>query len=198
VSALEFRSLATRFVGPIDLSIAAGECVALTGESGSGKTLLLRAAADLDPHRGDAYLDGESCAAMPAWDWRRRVGLLPTESAWWYERVGEHFSDSDCDSIAALGLSADLLEANVSRLSTGERQRLALARLLARAPRALLLDEPTASLDPDNTRRVEKLIERYRSSTSAPVLWVSHDPVQAERIGDRTYRLVCGRLSETS
>jgi ABC-type iron transport system FetAB ATPase subunit len=75
----------------------------------------------------------------------------------------------------------------VRRLSTGERQRLALLRLLAGKPQVLLLDEPTASLDPRSTRAVEQLVTHYRLHHQAAVLWVSHDADQARRIADRYY-----------
>jgi len=86
---------------------------------------------------------------------------------------------------------------DVQRLSTGERQRLAIARLLARTPEALLLDEPTGSLDPDNVERMEHLLAQYRSDRGAPVLWVSHDPDQAERVATRQFTLRDGRLVES-
>jgi putative ABC transport system ATP-binding protein len=75
-----------------------------------------------------------------------------------------------------------VLEWTVSRLSTGERQRLALARLLALQPQVLLLDEATANLDPPNRDRVEDLIQDYRREQGAAVLWVSHDPDQRRRL----------------
>jgi putative ABC transport system ATP-binding protein len=74
----------------------------------------------------------------------------------------------------------------VTRLSTGERQRLALVRLLAQTPEALLLDEATANLDPSNGARVESVVETYRKAQGAAVLWVSHDPEQRRRIGGRS------------
>lgn len=70
----------------------------------------------------------------------------------------------------------------VSRLSSGERQRLSLARLLAGYPKVLLLDEPTANLDKANTNRVEELILTYLREQGASALWVSHDPEQRHRM----------------
>ena len=101
------------------------------------------------------------------------------------------------ETLAPYGFEPDALSWNVQRLSTGERQRLAIARLLARTPKALLLDEPTASLDPDNVDRMERLLEDYRKERGAPVLWVSHDPDQAERVATRHVTLRDGRLVET-
>lgn len=172
--------------------------MALSGPSGAGKSLLLRAIADLVPHQGDARLDDTLCSAMPPSQWRRQVGFLPAESAWWAPRVGAHFDRTDSIEFGSLGFEADVLDWEVARLSTGEKQRLALLRLLANRPRALLLDEPTASLDPDSVGRVEQLLHAYRQQHAAPVLWVSHDPAQRERVAQRVLELDAGRLREAS
>ncbi len=97
-------------------------------------------------------------------------------------------------ALAALGFGPEVLDWEVARLSTGERQRLALLRLLGNAPQALLLDEPTAALDPASRARVEAVVADYRRKREAAVLWVSHDPAQIGRVADRHYRLEDGRL----
>ena len=78
---LVLKGLRRLHVGPVDLAVAAGECVAIMGASGAGKSVLLRAVADLDPHEGDAWLDGAACSAMPAPRWRQRVSQLRMPSA---------------------------------------------------------------------------------------------------------------------
>ena len=185
-----------RQIGPMGFSVAAGECVCLAGASGAGKSILMRALADMEPHRGEVYLDGAACFTIAPPQWRRRVGLLAAESAWWHDRVGAHFPRMDETLLAELGFETAVMAADVHRLSTGERQRLALLHLLMQQPDALLLDEPTASLDPENTRRVEALLTRYRETQGASVLWVSHDPLQAQRVAQRRWRLEEGRLHE--
>ena len=82
----------------------------------------------------------------------------------------------------------------MAHLSSGERQRLALLRALALGPHALLLDEPTASLDAEATAAVEALIDRHLSDRMA-VLLVSHDPRQLTRLAARRYRVVDGVVS---
>ncbi len=180
----------------LDLEIRPGEIVCLAGPSGSGKSLLLRAVADLIPHQGRVLLNGEDCAGMPAHIWRRRVSLLPAESRWWADLVGEHFPQPVSEEMAALGFGPEVMQWQVARCSTGERQRLAILRLLAQAPSALLLDEPTASLDHESIGRVEEMIDRYRRLHRAPVLWVSHDPDQMRRVADRRLEINGGRVEE--
>ena len=190
--------LSTHTVEAINLELAAGECVCLAGPSGAGKTQLLRAIADLDPHHGEVMLDGRSARNFSAHEWRRAVGLLPAESQWWMDRIGDHFSRIDEAQWRALGFSADTADWQVSRCSTGERQRLALLRLLANAPRVLLLDGPTASLDPVSVVRVEQLIADYRQQQQAAVLWVSHDAAQRARVAVRELSIEGGRLREAA
>jgi ABC-type iron transport system FetAB ATPase subunit len=175
--------------GPYDLEVGSGECVTLAGESGAGKTLLLRAIADLEPHTGELWLDGVECAELDAPAWRRRVGLLPSESRWWRARVGEHFTSQQLPELERLGFGRDVLEWTTERLSSGERQRLALLRLLVQEPTALLLDEPTAHLDRESTTRVESLLADYHERTGASVLWVTHSERQGPRVATRHLRV---------
>lgn len=169
----------------LTLELNGPACLGLTGPSGSGKSLLLRAIADLDPSGGTAQLDGAARDAMAAHIWRRRVGYLPADSAWWSDRVGDHFNDAHTYALEPLGFDDDVLNWSVARLSSGERQRLALSRLLSRTPDVLLLDEPTASLDADRTRSVESIVAGYTQAHAAPLIWVSHDAQQVQRIADR-------------
>lgn len=192
---LRLAGIRPKVLEPVDLEVVAGESVFLSGPSGSGKSLLLRAIADLDPHLGEVWIDGVPRSALSAPEWRRRVGLLPAESLWWQDKVGDHFpipgpraGTTDVEIAAILNrldFGAEVLGWSVSRLSTGERQRLALARLIANGPEALLLDEATANLDPANRDRVEALVRDYRRERAAAVLWVSHDRSQRRRLAGR-------------
>ena len=193
---LRIEGLATSLIGPVSFDIAAGECVALMGTSGAGKSLLLRAIVDLDPSTGNVRVGDRVRSDMPGSEWRKLVALVPAESGWWADRVCDHFP-SKSDAIApieALGL-IDSLDWDVSRLSTGERQRLAIARALCRKPEALLLDEPAASLDEQSTRRVEELIHECCKRGMA-LLLVTHDRQQAERMAKRVLRMSDGRIEK--
>jgi len=174
------------------------ELVCLSGPSGSGKSLLLRAIADLIVHQGDTYLDDKKCSAVNPVSWRQWVGLLPAESAWWFDRVGDHFKQQNHDYLAELNLPDESLDWEVARCSTGEKQRLAIARLLQLKPKALLLDEPTASLDAESVKKVESVIQKYIAEFNVPVIWVSHDNEQIKRLTKRVFRIENKEIKEVS
>ena len=176
------HALRTGPIERIDIALAAGSCLGVSGPSGSGKSLMLRALADLDPHQGDIRLNGAAQSDTSPTDWRRQVAWVAAESAWWADTVKEHFDHIDPSAWKALGFAPETADWEVRRLSTGEKQRLGLLRALQNEPQVLLLDEPTSALDASNTERVEKLISEYRSRTGAAVIWVSHDPAQLDRV----------------
>lgn len=184
-------------VGPmqgIHFEVEPGEVLALSGASGSGKSRLMRAIADLDAHEGDIRLGDIAQNAIPGHRWRQQVMLVPADSQWWADTVGAHFPAPEAVDWAALGFTPEVATWEVSRLSSGERQRLALLRALSHQPRALLLDEPTANLDADTTARVEQwLLTRIRDG-ACPTVWVSHDPAQIERVAQRHLRIRDHRL----
>jgi len=167
------------------------------GPSGAGKTLLLRAVADLDPNEGLVTLDGRDRSTIAGPEWRRLVGYVPAEPGWWADTVGEHFGEWT----AALAFVSDLGFPNeakawpITRLSTGERLRLALARALMMRPKVLLLDEPTAALDGASVAAVEALINA-RLRTGLAVLWVTHDAEQAKRVAHRLLVVEAGQVRE--
>jgi putative ABC transport system ATP-binding protein len=196
-TALLVKGLRSAFAGPFELDLGKGACAAITGPSGSGKSLFLRMIADLDPSEGDIWLNGRERASMPAPQWRKLVTYVSAESGWWADMVIQHFPANTRSEVAALsarlGVRADLLDAPVAQLSTGEKQRLSLARALLTNPPVLLLDEPTGPLDEDSVTLVEALLqERLAAGTS--ILLVTHNPAQAERLGVDRYRMMAGHM----
>lgn len=181
----------------VSLEVAEGEVLCVQGTSGSGKSLLLRAVADLIPHAGEVFLDGEACSDIMPTKWRREVSFLSAEALWWEDRVGEHFLNPMAeDRLGALALDLDCLEWDVSRLSMGERQRLGLLRMLDREPSVLLLDEPTSNLDSKTSKAVESLLLEYIESKGACAIWVTHDEGQAKQLGGRHFHMVNKQLME--
>jgi putative ABC transport system ATP-binding protein len=189
---LRIVNLRSRLAGPFDLELETGECVAITGPSGSGKSLFLRMIADLDPNQGDVFLDGAERRTFTAPAWRRRVLYNAAEPGWWRDNVAEHFPAEAMafarDMAPRLALAPALLDAPVVQLSTGERQRTALIRALALNAPVLLLDEPSGALDQDSTGLVEAIL-RERLAAGVSIAMVTHSEDQAKRLGHRHLRM---------
>jgi putative ABC transport system ATP-binding protein len=194
---LQVRDLRTNILKPATFSVSAGECIAVRGPSGAGKTLLLRALADLDPNEGLVTLDGRDRSTITGPEWRRLVGYVPAEPGWWADRVGDHFGEwtAALAFVRDLGFPEKIKAWPVTQLSTGERLRLALVRALMVRPTMLLLDEPTAALDAASVSAVESLISA-RMRTGLAVLWVTHDTEQAKRVAHRLLVVEAGLVRE--
>lgn len=188
----------------VSFTVSAEQLVLLYGVSGSGKSVLMRALADLIVHEGEVFLDGAEQRSICPENWRRQVMYFSAETAWWRETVKEHFETlPSSETLRKLGLDNDYLKRSVNSLSSGEKQRLALLRGLVYEPRVLLLDEITANLDFDTTLRVEKMVLEYCRRHQAGVLWVSHDQAQQTRLADAEWLwdiedLYAGRPGESS
>jgi putative ABC transport system ATP-binding protein len=196
-AALLIKALRSAFAGPFELTLGAGACAAITGPSGSGKSLFLRMIADLDPNEGRVWSRGIERASVSAPAWRKQTTYVSAESGWWADTVVEHFPAAKRSEAAALadrlGLRPDLWDAPVAQLSTGEKQRFSLVRAMLPDSPVLLLDEPTGPLDEESVARVESLL-RERMTNGTSILLVTHDTSQAQRLGGQHYRMMAGRL----
>jgi len=202
---LEARGLARTAGGRLlfeglSLEVSSGETLVVSGPSGAGKTQLLRLLAWLDPpDRGEVFLDGRPVGEVGPAEWRARVTLVPQRVPVYpgsprafAAAVGRLGAQRGRNGIDPVEVAArwDLEEAAWDKswldLSGGERQRVALAIALSRDPEVLLLDEPTGALHPEAVAAVEAdLAERT-------VVWVTHDRVQAERLGGRRLEMSRG------
>jgi len=186
-SLLDVQGLSGEYFAPLSLQLEAGAGLCLFGVSGSGKSQFLRALVDLELHQGAVFLQGVEQQHMAAPLWRRKVAYLPAESGWWATRVGEHFATKpSVEQLGSLGLETSILTREVDGISSGERQRLGLLRLLVQRPQVILLDEPSANLDPESTLKMEQVVCAYVRESQAAAIWVSHDPLQRARIADRS------------
>ncbi|KVN55310.1 ABC transporter ATP-binding protein [Burkholderia ubonensis] len=200
-------------LAPTDFSLPAGARVAITGPSGSGKSVLLRALALLDPLDGGRVLwRGRPIRRSAIPRYRRSVAYLrqrPAQTDGTVESQLRYpyslavyrdltFDRARAEQLAArAGRGADFLDKRASELSGGEAQIAALLRVLQLDPDVLLLDEPTSALDPDSTRAIEALVGAWFDAApdARAYLWISHDPAQAARIGTLRVTMQAGVLS---
>ncbi len=200
---------AVRVLDGVDLTLAAGESLALTGESGSGKSTLLHLVAGLDsPDRGSLVVDGTDMAqatdAQRAALRRDGVGLVfqqfnlipsldvAANLAFQARLAGRYDAAWARELAQVLGLEP-LLQRYPEQLSGGQQQRVAIGRALAARPRLVLADEPTGNLDETTGDAVMALLLRLVAQTGAGLLMVTHSPRLAARL-DRRVHLSAGRL----
>lgn len=191
----------------VSLEVGAGEVIGLRGPSGAGKSTLLGAVVGLNrPHSGRVRIGGVDTADLPKKELRRRVQLVPQHprealNPW---RTAEQLAREPLDIHRAgerrarraharalleeLGL-AGRLDARPAELSTGQCQRVCLARALVLGPRLLLADEPVSSLDPELAEEMLDLIATAAERDGAGVLLVSHDRARLKRVSDRVVEL---------
>lgn len=201
---LTINSLEIKAISAQGLSIEPGDCISLSGASGMGKSLFLKGVADLIQNRGELFLDRENRSEMSAPDWRRRVTYVGAKSAWWLDRVRDHFQDLDWleTMLPSVDLSAKTLDWTISRLSSGEAQRLCLLRALEGTydgeVRYFLLDEPTSALDGGRQAMVENLLHNFLAAKRIAVLFVSHDERQIERFAQKQWLIYDRRVREVT
>jgi len=199
-----------KILSDIDLEIKAGEIFTFIGPSGSGKTTILRLIDLLDrPTSGRIVFDGEDTAVSETKQLaiRRRMGMVFQKPAVLNATVSENvafglkFRHVPREEIekrvpAALELVGlpDLSGQRAPTLSGGEMQRVALARAMVTQPDVLLLDEPTANLDPVSSDLIEDLILRINKKFRTTIVMSTHDMIQGQRLADRIGVIMNGRL----
>ncbi|MBT0566618.1 ABC transporter ATP-binding protein [Williamsia sp. CHRR-6] len=182
----------------LNVSVSAGECVALLGPSGSGKSTALRCIAGVDvPTRGSVVIDGVDMTAVPPE--RRRVGFLTQRPLLFpHLSVLDNVAFADRANGASrraaratarhhldLVSAGELADRGSSELSGGQAQRVALARTLAARPGILLLDEPFSALDTALRTQMYDLLRRIRAELAPTIVVVTHDQSEAATVAER-------------
>ena len=211
---LQLRAINKRFgerqvLHQLDLDVAKGECVALLGASGCGKSTALRLIAGLDhPDQGSIRINGAEMVDVSAE--RRRVGmvfqsyaLFPHLNVWDNLELGLRMRGSSAATrderirgvLEVLQLSGQARQ-RPSQLSGGQRQRVALARALLRDPLVYLLDEPMSNLDAQLREDLRPQLRRLMIGGEQPVVYVTHDQQEAMALADRIAVMREGRIEQ--
>lgn len=191
------------------LRLAPGERLSLVGRSGSGKSTLLRLCNRLlEPTAGTIRFRGRELAAYDPGPLRRSVGLVPQEPIWLpgdarsnlvaardlglveEEAVEERLAGA----MELAGIDADWMGRGEDQLSLGQRQRIALGRVLFNRPEVVLLDEPSSALDPPAARALIQQLRRLGEQGRIAMIMVTHRLDDARRFGTRTAVLESGRI----
>jgi putative ABC transport system ATP-binding protein len=186
----------------VTLDIVDDGVTVLLGPSGAGKSTLLRLCNRLEvPSDGTVRFHDQDLAGLDPLDVRRRVGMVFQRPVLFAGTVRDNLAEADGaagdarfqEALTRAALDGSFLERPAGQLSGGEAQRVCLARALVAGPEAVLMDEPTSSLDGAAEARLERL-GRELADAGTPVVWVTHDLAQMERIADRVAVLLEGSV----
>lgn len=204
---ITFSANNQRIIDDISLDVEHGDFISIVGPSGSGKSTLLKIIADLlPPDRGELRFRGKPYTDYPPTGLRQQIMMCFQTPYLFGETVVEnldfpfqvrHEKPDRAKMIRLLKdfqLDESFLEKDVTTLSGGEKQRIALIRSLMFDPDILLLDEVTASLDVENTEIVEQAM-RDRHEQGTTILMITHNPAQSRRNANRLIEITDGRIS---
>jgi putative ABC transport system ATP-binding protein len=185
----------------IRLAVPAAGITVVQGPSGSGKSTLTRLTNRLlDPTAGSVSLRGTDVRDLDVLELRRTVGMVFQRPTLFEGTVRDNLEATGVEDVERhkemldeVGLGDGFLERDGSTLSGGEAQRVCLARALLMRPSVLVADEPTASLDHESVLALERLA-RGLADDGVPILWVTHDLAQVERIADARVTIEAGRV----
>ena len=193
----------------LTMDLEAGAIYAVFGPSGAGKSTLLRLLNRLeDPTAGTLWFRGTPYPRFSPLELRQRIAMVFQVPVVFAGTVGENLvaplrlhrremTFSEVPRILALaGLDASFIDRSSERLSVGEKQRVCIARALMLQPEVLLLDEPTAALDPTAAQQLIASIAELNRCTGLTVVIVTHQPQQARMLNGEILLLVGGRLVE--
>lgn len=189
-----------------ELKIPAGSLVTIVGDSGSGKTSLLRIVAGLEkPEAGSVYIDDIDCTTMPPT--QRATPYIPQENSLLphltvaqnvafplYRNASKPMAQHRLEVLLTTMNLAGISERYPAELSAGQAQRVAIARALVLRPRILLLDEPTANLDPRSREQMRLDIRNAQRRMGVSVLLVTHDPAEAVAMGEQVLVMHQGHI----
>lgn len=189
------------------LEVHEGEMLALVGPSGAGKSTLLRLLNFIEtPASGALLYRGQNVAASASLELRREVTTVFQRPVLLRGTVAENIAyglrlrnarvNANVETILQRVGLENMAHAPARKLSGGEMQRVALARALVIEPRVLLLDEPTANLDPYNVSLIEDIVREQNKTRGVTVVVVTHNIFQAKRLAQRVGLLLNGQLIE--
>lgn len=192
----------------INLSVKEGEVLSIIGHSGSGKSTLLKAIGSfISASKGEITYKGEKQEDYDPKEYRKEVAYIFQSPYLFGDTVLDNFKfpykvrgleinkNRMIELLEKFNMDENVLNKDISVLSGGEKQRIALIRSLLFSPKVLLLDEVTSSLDEENKEIVEKAVERLNKE-GITMIMVTHDVDQANRLGNRILTLTSGKIEK--
>ncbi len=200
---------ASTIIDDFSYDFHAGKIYTIVGPSGAGKSSLLRLFNRLDEKSGgEVHFHARPIESFPVTELRRQIALLFQEPYLFAGTVADNLiyccrdrktADPEFTAhyLSLVGLDPALAERTPEKLSVGQRQRVALARILVQEPEILLLDEPTSALDPGAARTIEELITKLNRELHLTSIMVTHNFRQALRLDGTALVVINGRLVES-